>query len=33
MNLLSGVVATVLMIAAFQITGADSSRYFAAVLG
>jgi len=33
MNLLSGLVATVLMIAAFQITGADSSRYFAAVLG
>ena len=33
MNLLSGVVATVLMIAAFQITGADSSRYFSAVLG
>jgi amino acid transporter len=33
MNLLSGVVATVLMVAAFEITGADSSRYFAAVLG
>jgi amino acid transporter len=33
MNLLSGVVATALMVAAFQITGADSSRYFAAVLG
>jgi len=33
MNLLSGVVATVLMIAAFQITGADSARYFSAVLG
>jgi amino acid transporter len=33
MNLLSGVVATVLMIAAFEITGADSSRYFSAVLG
>jgi glutamate:GABA antiporter len=33
MNVLSGVVATVLMIAAFQITGANSSRYFAAVLG
>jgi amino acid transporter len=33
MNLLSGVVATVLMVAAFQITGADSSRYFSAVLG
>ena len=33
MNLLSGVVATVLMIAAFQITGANSSRYFEAVLG
>jgi glutamate:GABA antiporter len=32
MNLLSGLVATALMIAAFQITGADSSRYFAAVL-
>jgi len=33
MNLLSGVVATALMIAAFQITGADSGRYFSAVLG
>jgi glutamate:GABA antiporter len=33
MNVLSGVVATVLMIAAFQITGANSSRYFEAVLG
>ena len=33
MNLLSGVVATVLMIAAFQITGGDASRYFSAVLG
>ena len=33
MNLLSGLVATALMIAAFQITGADSSRYFTAVLG
>jgi glutamate:GABA antiporter len=33
MNVLSGLVATVLMIAAFQITGANSSRYFAAVLG
>jgi amino acid transporter len=33
MNLLSGIVATVLMVAAFQITGNDSSRYFAAVLG
>jgi amino acid transporter len=33
MNLLSGVVSTVLMIAAFQITGGDSSRYFSAVLG
>ena len=33
MNLLSGVVATVLMIAAFKITGADSGRYFSAVLG
>jgi len=32
MNLLSGLVATALMIAAFQITGADSSRYFAAAL-
>jgi amino acid transporter len=30
MNLLSGIVATVLMIPAFQITWADSSRYFAA---
>ena len=33
MNLLSGVVATVLMIAAFQITEGDSARYFTAVLG
>ena len=33
MNVLSGLVATVLMIVAFQITGANSSRYFAAVLG
>ncbi len=33
MNVLSGVVATVLMVAAFQINGANSSRYFAAVLG
>lgn len=33
MNLLSGIVATVLMIGAFQITGGNSSRYFAAVLG
>src|SRR5579863_7622511 len=33
MNVLSGLVATVLMIAAFQINGANSSRYFAAVLG
>jgi glutamate:GABA antiporter len=33
MNLLSGIVATVLMIAAFQITGGNSSRYFEAVLG
>ena len=33
MNLLSGVVATVLMIAAFQITGGNSARYFTAVLG
>ena len=33
MNLLSGLVATVLMVAAFQITGANSSRYFEAVLG
>jgi glutamate:GABA antiporter len=33
MNVCSGVVATVLMIAAFQITGANSSRYFEAVLG
>jgi glutamate:GABA antiporter len=30
---LSGLVATVLMIAAFEITGANSSRYFEAVLG
>jgi glutamate:GABA antiporter len=33
MNLLSGVVATVLMVAAFQITGGNADRYFAAVLG
>jgi amino acid transporter len=33
MNLLSGVVATALMVAAFQITGGNASRYFAAVLG
>jgi glutamate:GABA antiporter len=33
MNVCSGMVATVLMIAAFQITGANSSRYFEAVLG
>ncbi len=33
MNVCSGVVATILMIAAFQITGANSSRYFEAVLG
>jgi amino acid transporter len=33
MNVLSGLVATVLMIVAFQITGANSGRYFAAVLG
>ena len=33
MNVLSGLVATALMIAAFQINGANSSRYFAAVLG
>jgi amino acid transporter len=33
MNVLSGLVSTVLMIAAFQITGGNSSRYFAAVLG
>ena len=33
MNLLSGAVATLLMIAAFQITGGNASRYFAAVLG
>ena len=33
MNVCSGIVATVLMIAAFEITGANSSRYFEAVLG
>jgi glutamate:GABA antiporter len=33
MNLLSGAVATALMVAAFKITGGNSSRYFAAVLG
>jgi glutamate:GABA antiporter len=33
MNLLSGVVATVLMVAAFMITGGNADRYFAAVLG
>jgi glutamate:GABA antiporter len=33
MNLCSGVVATALMIAAFQITGGNASKYFSAVLG
>jgi glutamate:GABA antiporter len=33
MNVVSGVVATILMVAAFQITGGNSSRYFEAVLG
>jgi glutamate:GABA antiporter len=33
MNLLSGAVATVLMVAAFKITGGNASRYFEAVLG
>jgi amino acid transporter len=33
MNLLSGAVATALMIAAFKITGGNASRYFSAVLG
>jgi amino acid transporter len=33
MNLLSGLVATVLMVAAFKITGGNASRYFSAVLG
>jgi len=33
MNLLSGLVATVLMVAAFQITGGNASKYFEAVLG
>jgi amino acid transporter len=33
MNLLSGTVATVLMVAAFKITGGNASRYFSAVLG
>jgi glutamate:GABA antiporter len=33
MNLLSGVVATVLMVAAFQITGGNANKYFEAVLG
>ena len=33
MNLLSGIVATVLMVAAFKITGGDASRYCSAVLG
>ena len=33
MNVVSGVVATILMIAAFQITGGNSAKYFTAVLG
>jgi len=33
MNLLSGAVATILMVAAFRITGGDASKYFSAVLG
>ena len=33
MNLLSGLVATVLMVAAFQITGGNANKYFEAVLG
>jgi len=33
MNILSGIVATILMFAAFWITGGNSSRYFEAVLG
>ena len=33
MNLLSGLVATALMIAAFQITGGNAAKYFSAVLG
>jgi amino acid transporter len=33
MNLLSGAVATVLMVAAFKITGGNASKYFEAVLG
>jgi len=33
MNLLSGLVATVLMVAAFQITAGNANKYFEAVLG
>jgi glutamate:GABA antiporter len=33
MNICSGLVATALMIAAFQITGGNASKYFSAVLG
>jgi glutamate:GABA antiporter len=33
MNLLSGAVATVLMVAAFKITGGNANRYFEAALG
>jgi amino acid transporter len=33
MNLLSGVVATVLMVLAFTLTGGNADRYFTAVLG
>jgi glutamate:GABA antiporter len=33
MNVLSGLVATALMIAAFQITGGNAAKYFSAVLG
>jgi amino acid transporter len=33
MNLLSGLVATALMIMAFQITGGNAAKYFSAVLG
>ena len=33
MNVLSGVVATILMVAAFRITGGNSAKYFSAVLG
>ncbi len=33
MNLLSGIVATITMAAAFALTGSDSNRYFSVALG